>query len=1212
MHRHLLWTVVLSAVCFAADDRIGPRDEFSTAEGWAASNRNAPGKVECDGERLILTDLPGGKATWGTSCFKSFTVDMDKYRFLVVKVDKMTKGFSSKITGRGGKFGILRGLKEPGIVVEDIAARSGWSGQIKVSLGLYASGAESSIAVDYVRFVSSLNAQERAAMTQAEVEKGVPFSGLKQLALREGPRPGPSEPPYLSERLIYMDPATHAWVWRMTSHPAIERHEYYDIPAWNADGSLLTFLSRRAPRGYWLMDADGANIRPFPKPADGEAFSVPRWSSLDPAKVFFSRSDEGKTSVMAMDVRTGQVTEVVSVPVPGLRMEPPHPDDRHFLLRRGNTHLWVVDGETGKLTDFETWPTHRRRFTKAPDLSIFINRDFDPETPKVKRRTSWVCDRDGANLRMIMDGPGGHPDWAYDGSALAIYAGGGIQIVPRDGGEPRLLVASGGGHGGWSFDSQWHVSDASHGGPYHDRIFVTKIDGSRIHPICFHNSSYQGWSAKVPDPEATHPAPICSPDQTKIVYDSDMMGQPDVWVALWQFPARPWQLRAKQDDGDVVLEWHRPERSKELAGYNVYRRHIGDAEFSRIATRVDAPGFADRDGSLKTHDYAVSCQEHSGLESPMSIAWGGERRVFVIEPEQLAMPEGAGIVLDQRVAGGFYVTTADAPKPAKLDLGNPALGAGGGCTLWARACAAGKGETGWSAILGDEEVAGPKPEKEWSWQCVRFKGRGGDLAIVALPGLSVDQMLLTTDEAMAPMGIVGRPQVAPAAPSGLSATADGANGAKLAWKPVSGAHHYNVYATREPSLDRGNATLVGTPTEPQFVDAGLVPRSTYRYQVTTADVWGNESQPTRLAGVETASKPWLYLHVPARAARLEPPMAWVEDDACASRGYLHVPDEHSNAKYVYDAAAHMEIEVPADDDYVIWARTMGLDGKSDSFFIAVDDGEKQQWAVGRSKGEPEWQWARIEALMPARLSAGKHVLHVHSREDGTRLDKLIVTNDPFFVPVQLQPEMKRGELLYSNEFASDAALDGWVLEGAVRGRARDGKLYLEAFDEAAAKGVAWCPEVFDDPIEISYRLRPLTEHGLCIIFFMAEGRKGEDIFTWQRDGKFEHYIRGRMNAYHISYHRDFTDGCNIRKNYGFHLVAETLDPCRGKDKDYQITVRKSGGHVQFLVDGRLVHNWFDDGAQGGPPHTRGKIGLRHTRKMSALYSDLRVFRLVGD
>ena len=1212
----VLTLTLLQACAHAQEDRIGVADEFSTVDGWACNNRNAPGTLECDGTHLILTDLPGGKAQWGTSCAKTFrNVDVSKYRYLVVKLDEMTKGFGAKVTspGKEGKHGVLQGAEEPGLVVEDIVRTTKWRGVIDINVGLYAQGPESRIKVDYLRFVSSLTPKERLAMRKTEPLEAVPLCGLEQLSRRKGTLAQRTEPPYPSERFIYMDPATHAWVWRMTADPSIERHEYYDIPAWNADGSLLIFLSRRGGSRYWLMDADGSSIRPFPTPADGSPGGKPFWAFHDPDRAFFSRSDEARTDVMAMIVRTGEVQEVVSIPVPGLGMEPPHPDDKHFLLRRGNTHLWVVDGDTGKFTDFETFPTHRRRFTKAPDFSIFINRDFDPEKPDVRKRTSWVCDRSGGSLWMIDDQKSGHPDWSPDGSTHSAYGRGGITLVDRDGTNRRLAVKTAGGHGGWSFDGEWLVSDSPGGGPYRNLVFVAKADGTRVHPICFHLSSYSGWSSGVPDPEATHPAPICSPDGTKIVYDSDMLGQPDMWVALWQFPAKPEEVQAHVGKQNTTLTWKRPARSKELAGYNVYRKGVRESEFRRIATRLQDPQFVDETAKGKGYDYGVSCQEHSGYESPMATAWHG-RTVRIIEVEEGTAGNEGEIVLDQRTGNGFYVSAkmAKEPRTMEIDVGSPDAGK---MTLWARIRDPQDMKPTWTAAVNGATASSDTAGKAWAWRkldkplALQPKAK---IRVTLSPGIEMDQLVATDDAALTPSGVMGRPNAAPAAPTGLKADAD-ATHTKLSWQPVEGAHHYCVYATREPEMERGNKTLVGTPSQPSFADCGLVPDSIYRYQVTAMDIWGNESEPTETATAETKSKDWVYLHLDAGDATLEAPMVLAPDKACSGKGYLHVPDSHSNAKYVYDGAAHLTLSVPAEDDYFLWGRAMGLDGKSDSFFLAMDDGEKQQWSVGAGKkAKPGWRWLQPPGFTPIHLSAGKHTLHVHSREDGARLDQMIVTNDPMFQPAGLQPRMKRGELLYANDFADEKSVDGWKSEGAVRQEIRDGSLWMEAFDKGATKGVFWCPEVFEDPIEVTWRFRPLTDHGLCIIFFMAEGRQGEDIFTWERDGAFQHYIKGKMNAYHISYHRDFTDMCNIRKNYGFHLVAEALDPCRTKDREYEISVRKLGGHVQFIVDGRLVHNWLDDGTAGGPPHNRGKIGLRHTRKMQALYDDLRVYRLKAE
>jgi hypothetical protein len=115
------------------------------------------------------------------------------------------------------------------------------------------------------------------------------------------------------------------------------------------------------------------------------------------------------------------------------------------------------------------------------------------------------------------------------------------------------------------------VADAPARGPYGNLIYTTELTTGEVTPIAYHGSSYSGWQSGVPDPEATHPAPICSPDETKIIYDSDVIGQPDIWVAVWKRPATPTHVQFQHG----TLTWLPPELHREIAGYNVYRKTNG-------------------------------------------------------------------------------------------------------------------------------------------------------------------------------------------------------------------------------------------------------------------------------------------------------------------------------------------------------------------------------------------------------------------------------------------------------------------------------------------------------------------------------------------------------------------------------------------------------------------------------------------------------------
>jgi hypothetical protein len=86
--------------------------------------------------------------------------------------------------------------------------------------------------------------------------------------------------------------------------------------------------------------------------------------------------------------------------------------------------------------------------------------------------------------------------------------------------------------------------------------------------------------------------------------------------------------------------------------------------------------------------------------------------------------------------------------------------------------------------------------------------------------------------------------------------------------------------------------------------------------------------------------------------------------------------------------------------YVLWGRVSAPSSKDDSFFIQVDDGLNNLWEV--ELGDP-WHWDQVNnrnKTDPVKfiLTEGSHTIKVKLREDGTKLDKLLLTNFVEFVP----------------------------------------------------------------------------------------------------------------------------------------------------------------------------------------------------------------------
>jgi len=241
------------------------------------------------------------------------------------------------------------------------------------------------------------------------------------------------------------------------------------------------------------------------------------------------------------------------------------------------------------------------------------------------------------------------------------------------------------------------------------------------------------------------------------------------------------------------------------------------------------------------------------------------------------------------------------------------------------------------------------------------------------------------------------------------------------------------------------------------------------------------------------------------------------------------------------------------------------------------------------------------------------------------------SNDSSFIPRKGVEKMrnnrfKKGECIYANPLATPDDLKDFISEGEVKTTFENGWLILENGLEAEAtddKGhwVLWCPTEMPDEIIIEWEFSPLREPGLCMIFFAATGKNGEDLFDPtlpKRTGLYPQYHSGEINALHLSYFRRKWEEerqfctCNLRKSHGFHLVAMGADPIPTvRDaKTYQMQIVKHQDMVQFSINDLTVLEWQDPGTAYGPILGKGKIGFRQMAPMKGSYRNLTVHQAV--
>lgn len=216
-------------------------------------------------------------------------------------------------------------------------------------------------------------------------------------------------------------------------------------------------------------------------------------------------------------------------------------------------------------------------------------------------------------------------------------------------------------------------------------------------------------------------------------------------------------------------------------------------------------------------------------------------------------------------------------------------------------------------------------------------------------------------------------------------------------------------------------------------------------------------------------------------------------------------------------------------------------------------------------------------------------------------------------------------LIYENPLACPSDIEGFILEGKAQisfdGTCMTMKNALAGELGQKANYVLWCPEEFPENIKVEWEFKPVTDHGLCILFFAASGKDGKDLFDpslLPRTGEYPQYHSGDIHAFHVSYFRRkeaderLFHTCNLRKSHGFHLVAQGADPIPGAEdakEFYRIAVTKYENVIRFYVNELCVFTYEDDGTTYGALLKGGKIGFRQLAPLTAEYKNLKVYEL---
>ena len=192
--------------------------------------------------------------------------------------------------------------------------------------------------------------------------------------------------------------------------------------------------------------------------------------------------------------------------------------------------------------------------------------------------------------------------------------------------------------------------------------------------------------------------------------------------------------------------------------------------------------------------------------------------------------------------------------------------------------------------------------------------------------------------------------------------------------------------------NNGTAQFNWTPSLGQANSYTLI------FQVSDGQVTDQETiQVTVTSATQNPEHHWLETEYPIS---LVTPLNIFADGAASNGGYVMAPNGSGDLWTPSTKIVSYNVTITQPGEYILWGRIIAADNASDSFYVQVDSGTDNIWDTAQGTG---WLWDKVsnrrgENPVRSILGAGTHTIKIKLREDGTKIDKLLLTNDVGLIP----------------------------------------------------------------------------------------------------------------------------------------------------------------------------------------------------------------------
>jgi hypothetical protein len=220
------------------------------------------------------------------------------------------------------------------------------------------------------------------------------------------------------------------------------------------------------------------------------------------------------------------------------------------------------------------------------------------------------------------------------------------------------------------------------------------------------------------------------------------------------------------------------------------------------------------------------------------------------------------------------------------------------------------------------------------------------------------------------------------------------NGATITWTTNEASNSQVEYRKQGTSTYTSTTLNTSMVTAHSVTLSGLQENSVYEYHVLSDDAAGNTATSTPDATFTTRA--FQYLTLEAESCTLTSPMASHNDfdtPLAFNGSYIWTPaGTGTNTNGNPTGKATCSITTANAGAYTLWVRMYAATASNDSFWQSIDSGTKTALTAGNIGA---WVWTKGATFS---LTAGLHSMVLGHRDEQTRADRIMLTDDPLYTP----------------------------------------------------------------------------------------------------------------------------------------------------------------------------------------------------------------------